>query len=39
VNLEKETFGAVDKVLNKHQQINLENERRVDGRKLDETRP
>jgi polyribonucleotide nucleotidyltransferase len=39
VNLKKETADAVDKVLKKYQQKQiLDNERRVDGRKLDETR-
>ncbi len=39
VNLKKETADAVDKILKKYQQKQiLENERRVDGRKLDETR-
>lgn len=40
VNVEKETFGAIDKVLKKFQQKQiLEKERRVDGRALTETRP
>lgn len=40
VDLEKETAGAIDKVLKHYQQKQiLENERRVDGRKLTETRP
>ncbi len=40
VDIEKETFAAMDKVMKKYQQHQiLENERRVDGRKLDETRP
>jgi polyribonucleotide nucleotidyltransferase len=39
VNIKKETAEAVDKVLKKYQQKQiLDNERRVDGRKLDETR-
>ena len=39
VNLKKETLDSVDKILKKYQQKQiLENERRVDGRKLDETR-
>ena len=40
VNLQKETLGAIDKVLKKFQQKQiLEKERRVDGRALAETRP
>jgi len=40
VDIEKEADGAVDKVLKKYQQKQiLEKERRVDGRKLTETRP
>ena len=40
VDMDKEIFGAIDKVLKKYQQKQiLKNERRVDGRKLDETRP
>lgn len=39
VDLAKETFGAIDKVLKKYQQKQiLDNERRVDGRSLTETR-
>ena len=40
VDIEKETAKALDKVLKKYQQKQiLEKERRVDGRKLTETRP
>ncbi len=40
VNVEKDAAKAVDKILKKYQQKQiLENERRVDGRKLDQTRP
>jgi polyribonucleotide nucleotidyltransferase len=40
VNVEKESAKAIDYVLKKYQQKQiLENERRVDGRKLTETRP
>jgi polyribonucleotide nucleotidyltransferase len=40
VNIEKEVAEAIDKILKKYQQKQiLEKERRVDGRKLDETRP
>lgn len=39
IDLGKETFGAIDKVLKKYQQKQiLDNERRVDGRGLTETR-
>ncbi len=39
VNIEKESASAIDKVLKKYQQKQiLEKERRVDGRKLNETR-
>lgn len=39
INVKKESAEAVDKILKKYQQAQiLENERRVDGRKLDETR-
>lgn len=38
--IEKEAKAALDKIMKKYQQKNiLEHERRVDGRKLDETRP
>jgi polyribonucleotide nucleotidyltransferase len=40
VNVEKEAAKAIDYVLKKYQQKQiLQNERRVDGRKLDQTRP
>ena len=40
VNVEKDAVKAVDKVLKKFQQKQiLKSERRVDGRKLNETRP
>src|SRR5581483_11564972 len=40
VNIEKEAFGAIDKVLKKYQQHQiLTKERRVDGRALNSTRP
>src|SRR6185369_12566159 len=40
VSVEKDSAKAIDKVLKKYQQKQiLERERRVDGRKLDETRP
>lgn len=40
VNVEKEVAQAADTILKKYQQKQiLEHERRVDGRKLDETRP
>ncbi len=40
IDFEKETSKAVDTVLKKYQQKQiLEHERRVDGRKLNETRP
>jgi polyribonucleotide nucleotidyltransferase len=40
VKMDKEIAGAIDKVLKKYQQKQiLTNERRVDGRKLDQTRP
>ncbi len=40
VNIEKEVDKCIDKILKKFQQKQiLEHERRVDGRKLDETRP
>lgn len=40
VNIDKETDKSIDKILKKYQQKQiLEKERRVDGRKLDETRP
>lgn len=40
IDLEKEAEGAMDKILKKYTQKQiLEKERRVDGRKLDETRP
>jgi len=40
VSVAKEAAGAIDKVLKKYQQKQiLEHERRVDGRKLDQTRP
>jgi polyribonucleotide nucleotidyltransferase len=39
VNIEKETAASIDKIMKKYQQKQiLENERRVDGRRLDETR-
>ncbi|MDQ3018769.1 MAG: polyribonucleotide nucleotidyltransferase, partial [bacterium] len=39
INIGKETFGAVDKILKKYQQQQiLEHDRRVDGRAMDETR-
>lgn len=39
INIGKEVAGSVDKILKKYQQKQiLENERRVDGRKLNETR-
>lgn len=40
VNVKKEAAGAIDKVLKKYQQKQiLTSDRRVDGRRLDETRP
>lgn len=40
VNLEQETVGAMDKILKSYTQRQiLQKERRVDGRRLDETRP
>jgi polyribonucleotide nucleotidyltransferase len=39
VNIEKETAASIDKIMKKYQQKQiLEHERRVDGRRLDETR-
>jgi polyribonucleotide nucleotidyltransferase len=39
VDIEKETAASIDKIMKKYQQKQiLENERRVDGRRLDETR-
>lgn len=40
INIEKEIDASIDKILKKYQQKQiLEKERRVDGRRLDETRP